>query len=147
MSATDTCDGPQTVANQDFNNYDCTFGGTEAGYNKSRACWTKGQAPSTGVQRLKYCFSVGSDGKTLTKVDDALCAAGDSGHDVYVLDMVDPVTLPTVACSSTTFGTTPCKFDDTAASLGAVNTAGTCDGCTTCPTYVIGVTPFAPSNV
>jgi hypothetical protein len=148
MSATDTCDGPQTVANQDFNNYDCTSGGTAPGYNKGSACWEKGQAPSAGVQRLKYCFSVGSDGKTLTKVDDALCAAGDSSYDVHILDMAgEPVTLPTVACSSTTAGTTPCKFDDTAANLDVVNATGTCAECTTCPTYVIGVTPFAPSNM
>jgi hypothetical protein len=145
MSATDTCDGPQTVANQDFNNYDCTAGGTAPGYNKG--CWTKGQAPPTSVTRSATCYSIGTDGTTLTAVDKSLCTTGDSNYDVYRLDTTSStITLPAVACSSTTDGVTPCKFDDTAANLEAVSDTETCTGCTTCPTYVIGVSTFTLSS-
>lgn len=145
MSATDNCDSQQLVTGKDFDTYDCTLGGTLPDFNKSAKCWNT--VPSLPLQRIVKCFSIQSDGTTLTVADDASCTQ-EGSYDVYFVNALDPKTATNVCQSNTDpANMVPCKFQNTAADLADVTASVTCTGCTACPKFVIGIaSPWAPGQ-
>ena len=139
----DTCDKAQT-APDDFNNYDCTLGGKAPNFNNG--CWTK--AGPTDVTRDVKCYKVETDGNTLTRLDDtSQCSFPSGNYTVYRVDTTTTAsTVPTASCDSPTDdGKTPCVFKTSAPTFTDVLATRPCTDCTVCPTYAIGVGPFATS--
>lgn len=150
MMTTNACTGVGPDPSFDFNYIDCT---NQKACNATKGCWDNKILPTkpADAMRVNQCFSVSTDGLTLTlETDTSLC----KGKDMPVYMFATPVTTatvpaPTSPCpphASALQHAPVCVFESTANAFSDVFTdvQKPCDSCTDCvQTYAIGTTVFA----